>query len=288
MVTGSLADTTADTGAGAPVFRVDSVSYRYRETVALAGVSLTIGAGERVALLGANGSGKSTLLKMLDGLIFPDQGHIRALGHELSAEALKDDGFSRMFRQQVGFVFQNSDAQLFSPSVREEIAFGPLHLGLSLEEVGRRVDDTLHIMGLEQLADRPPYNLSGGEKKKVALASVLAISPDVFLFDEPTAGLDPKTVSFLERMVLQLSDAGKTVVTATQDLELARVIADRVLVLGEDHRLAGEGPPDEVLTDRELLLSSNLIHDHSHRHDERGLEHIHPHSHLTDHGHQHG
>ena len=287
MVTVSLAE-SAPTGADVPAFRVDSVSYRYRETVGLAGVSLCIESGERVALLGANGSGKSTLLKMLDGLIFPDEGRIEAQGHELSQSALKDDGFSRMFRQRVGFVFQNSDAQLFSPSVREEIAFGPLHLGLPLEEVGRRVDDTLHIMGLEQLADRSPYNLSGGEKKKVALASVLAISPDVFLFDEPTAGLDPKTVSFLERMVLQLADAGKTVVTATQDLELAGVIADRILVLGEDHRLAGEGPAAEVLADRQLLLGSNLVHDHSHRHEEEDLEHFHPHSHLADHGHEHG
>lgn len=271
-----------------PIFIVESVSYRYRDAEALAGVSLTIEHGERIALLGANGSGKSTLLKMLDGLVFPDEGRIEAFARELSEEALRNDDFSRMFRQRVGFVFQDSDAQLFSPSVREEIAFGPLHLGLPLEEVGRRVDDTLHIMGLEQLADRPPYHLSGGEKKKVALASVLAISPDVFLFDEPTAGLDPKTQSFLERLILSLSEAGKTIITATQDLRLAGDIADRIVVLGEDHRLAGEGPAGEVLSDRKLLLDSNLIHDHAHRHEEQGLEHVHPHSHLADHGHEHG
>ncbi len=287
-MTGSLAEAPSDSNAGAPVFAVDAVSYSYREAEALAGVSLTIESGERVVLLGANGSGKSTLLKMLDGLIFPDTGRIHAMGRELTKDALGDDGFSREFRRRVGFVFQNSEAQLFSPSVREEIAFGPLHLGLPLEEVERRVEDTLHIMGLEQLAERAPYNLSGGEKKKVALASVLAISPDVFLFDEPTAGLDPKTQSFLERLILDLSEAGKTIITATQDLRLAAETADRVIVLGEDHRLAGTGPAAEILDDRGLLLRSNLIHDHAHRHEERGLEHEHPHSHLADHGHEHG
>lgn len=283
-----MPDPYNSSGAGGPVFTVDSVSYSYRDAEALNGVSLSIGAGERVALLGANGSGKSTLLKMLDGLVFPSEGSISAFGHELSEESLENDAFSRQFRQRVGFVFQDSDAQLFSPSVREEIAFGPLHLGLPGGEVGRRVADTLHIMGLEQLADRAPYHLSGGEKKKVALASVLAIGPEVFLFDEPTAGLDPKTQSFLERLILSLSEAGKTIVTTTQDLRLAAEIAERVIVLGEDHRLAGEGLAEKVLGDRKLLLDSNLIHDHAHRHEEQGLEHVHPHSHLADHGHEHG
>ena len=180
-----------------------------------------------------------------------------------------------------GFVFQNSDAQLFSPNVWEEIAFGPLHLGLSDEEVRRRTEDMLHILGLQHLRQRPPYHLSGGEKKKVALASVLAINPDVLLFDEPTAGLDPKTETFLARLINQLSEAGKTIVTATQDLRLVEEIAERVIILGEDHRLAGEGAPREIMGNRELLLSANLIHDHPHRHG--GIEHFHPHSHLKDH-----
>jgi cobalt/nickel transport system ATP-binding protein len=271
----------------APVMEAVDIHYRYRETVALDGVSLSTYAGERLVLLGANGSGKSTLLKLLDGLIFPDKGTVRAFGREITAESLQDEGLSRSFRQRVGFLFQNSDVQLFSPSVGEEVAFGPLHLGLPPEEVRRRVADSLHILGLTRLEDRAPYELSGGEKKKVALASVLAINPDVLLLDEPTAGLDPKTASFLERLLNQLAAAGKTIVTATQDLRLAAEIADRVLVLGEDHRLAGEGAPATVLEDRGLLLSSNLVHDHPHRHEEDGVEHIHPHSHLDDHGHAH-
>lgn len=263
------------------IFEVETVSFGYEDTMALDGVSLTIYAGESVALLGANGSGKSTLLKMLDGLIFPTIGSIRAFGSEISGETLKDEGFSQSFRQKTGFVFQNSDAQLFSPTVWDEIAFGPLYLGLSAEEVEKRTGDIIHLLGLELLRKRPPYHLSGGEKKKVALASVLAISPEVLLFDEPTAGLDPKTESFLIRLIVELAAAGKTVVTATQDLRLVDAIADRVIILGEDHRLAGEGTPAEIMGNRELLLSANLIHDHPHRHGR--IEHFHPHSHLEDH-----
>ncbi|MCL4473838.1 MAG: ATP-binding cassette domain-containing protein [Actinobacteria bacterium] len=265
----------------APVFDVKGVGYRYQDAEALSGVSFSVRPGERLALLGANGSGKSTLLKMLDGLIFPSAGSISAFGEELSETALRDDGFSQRFRRRVGFVFQNSDAQLFSPSVWEEIAFGPLHLGLDAAEVERRTEDTIHILGLGHLRERPPYHLSGGEKKKVALASVLAINPDVLLFDEPTAGLDPKTETFLSRLILQLAAAGKTIITATQDLGLVEDIAERIIILGEDHRIAGEGAPSQLLGDRGLLLSANLIHDHPHRHD--GVEHYHPHSHLQDH-----
>lgn len=266
---------------GTAAFVVDGVSFSYQEDTALAGVSFQVAAGERLALLGANGSGKSTLLKMLDGLIFPAAGSITAFGEELSEGALRDDGYSRTFRRRVGFVFQNSDSQLFSPSVWEEIAFGPLHLGLTPADVEKRTEETIHILGLDHLRDRPPFHLSGGEKKKVALASVLAIDPDVLLFDEPTAGLDPKTESFLARLILQLAADGKTIVTATQDLRLVEEIAERVIILGEDHRLAGEGETAGILADRELLLSANLIHDHPHRHGK--IEHFHPHSHLEDH-----
>lgn len=278
-----MADTS---GEKIPVFEVKAAHYRYEDVPALTDVSLTVTSGESIVLLGANGSGKSTLLKMLDGLVFPSAGSIRAFGEELSEESLKDEGFSLEFRRRVGFVFQNSDAQLFSPSVWEEVAFGPLHLGLTAEETEERVADTLHILGLEALKDRPPYHLSGGEKKKVALASVLAINPDVLLFDEPTAGLDPKTASFLERLIVQLAAAGRTIITATQDLRLAAEVATRALVLGEDHRLAADGLAASILKDRELLLDANLIHDHPHSHD--GSQHFHPHSHLQGYDHHEG
>ncbi len=265
------------------VFEVKTVSYRYQDAAGLDGVSFVVAAGEKVALLGANGAGKSTILKILDGLIFPDKGTVVAFGENLTEPALNDEGFATAFRRRVGFVFQNSDAQLFSPSVWEEIAFGPLHLGLDPAQIRSRVEDTMHILGITHLKERPPYHLSGGEKKKVALASVLAINPAVLLLDEPSAGLDPKTEEFLIRLIGDLSRAGKTVITATQDLGIVPQIASRAIVLGEDHRLSGEGAAVDVLADEELLREANLVHHHAHAHN--GTEHFHPHSHVEEHDH---
>jgi len=177
----------------------------------------------------------------------------------------------------VGMVFQSADAQLFSPTVRDEVAFGPLHLGLSRDEVAGRVGDTLEMLGLRGLAERAPYNLSGGEKKKVALACVLSINPEVLLLDEPTNGLDPRTQEWLIELLGQLHLAGKTIVLATHQLDVLGRLADRALVLGEDHRPAADGPLAVVLADRELLVSVNLIHEHAHHHGE--LLHSHSHAH---------
>jgi cobalt/nickel transport system ATP-binding protein len=227
---------------------------------ALDDVSLTVRRGERVALLGANGSGKSTLLKILDGLVFPDAGTYTAFGAPVTEDTLEDAQMSAGFRSRVGFVFQNSDAQVFSPTVREEIAFGPLQLGLSRAETAARVQDVLAMLGVADLADRAPFQLSGGQKKKVAIATVLVMNPDVLLFDEPTAALDPRTQHWLVDLVEQLGDAGKTIVHATHDLELLPRIADRAVVFGEDHRVAATGTPDEVLADPDLLVGVNLVH----------------------------
>jgi cobalt/nickel transport system ATP-binding protein len=264
-----------------PVLEVADVSYAYLERFpALDRVSLSVMRAEKVALLGANGSGKSTLLKVLDGLLFPDSGTFRAFGAEVTEENLEDEQFSEGFRSRVGFVFQSSDAQVFSPSVREEIAFGPLNMGLTRREVEARVDDTLHMLDIGSLADRAPYQLSGGEKKRVALASVLAMNPEVLLFDEPTAALDPRTQQWLLELIAELNRAGKTIVVATHDLDALEVLADRCAVFSEDHRIVAEGPPEEILGDQDLLLSVNLIHEHSHFHQGIGT---HTHAHGMDH-----
>jgi cobalt/nickel transport system ATP-binding protein len=253
-----------------------NVSYRYLERFpALVDVSLTVGRGEKVALLGANGCGKSTLLKVLDGLVFPEAGSYRAFGSDITEDHLEDEQFNQGFRGRMGFVFQNSDAQVFSPSVREEIAFGPLNMGLSVEAAAARVDDMLAMLGIEELADRAPHQLSGGQKKRVAIASVLAMNPEVLLFDEPTAALDPRTQQWLVDLIVELNEAGKTIVVATHDLHALDRLADRCLVFGEDHRLAGEGTPDELLADQDLLVAVNLVHDHAHRHGT--VLHRHPH-----------
>jgi cobalt/nickel transport system ATP-binding protein len=238
-----------------------NLTYSYLERYpALDDVSVTIRRGERVALLGANGSGKSTLLKVLDGLIFPESGSYTAFGEQVTEETMEDEQMSEGFRSRVGFVFQNSDAQVFSPNVREEIAFGPLQLGLSREETAERVDDVLRMLGISELADRAPFQLSGGQKKKVAIATVLVMSPEVLLFDEPTAALDPRTQYWLVDLIEQLGAAGKTIIHATHDLDLLYRIADRCVVFGEDHRIAGQGRPEDILDDRDLLLQVNLIH----------------------------
>ena len=246
-----------DTG---PLLALHGVSYRYLDRFpALDHVSLAVHAQEKVALLGANGSGKSTLLKVLDGLVFPDDGIYEAFGAKVTEANLEDDQFNRGFRSRVGFVFQNSDAQVFSPTVRDEIAFGPVNMGLPRAQVEARVADTLEMLGIADLADRAPYQLSGGQKKRVAIASVLVMNPEVLLFDEPTAALDPRTAEWLVDLIVDLNRAGKTIVLATHELDTLDVLADRCVVFSEDHRIVAEGPPARVLADRALLESVNLV-----------------------------
>ncbi len=262
------------------VFELKKVGFAYPGQVpALEDVSLTVTQGERLALLGANGSGKSTLLKVLGGLLAPVAGEARAFGAPLAPALLRGEA-ALAFRRRVGVVFQSADAMLFNPTVRDEIAFAPLHLGLPAEEVERRVADMLELLELEPLAGRAPYRLSGGEKKKVALAAVLAAAPEVLLVDEPTAGLDPRAQDWLVEFLRRLHEAGKTLVVATHLLAELPRLADRAVVLGEDHRVAGDLPVADLLADRELLLRVNLIHEHAHRHGD--LLHSHPHAHVGD------
>ncbi len=250
-----------------PILAIDGVSYAYLDRfAALNDVSLSVHRGERVALLGANGCGKSTLLKVLAGLLFPDTGTFTAFGSEVTEDALEDEQFNRGFRTRVGFIFQNSDAQVFSSTVRDELAFGPLNLGLAADEVEQRVHDTLTMLDITDLADRAPYQLSGGQKKRVAIASVLIMNPEVLLFDEPTAALDPRTQQWLIELIVELHNAGRTIVMATHDLETIDHLADRCVVFSEDHRFVGSGRPGEILADRELLLDVNLIHERTHLH----------------------
>jgi len=259
-----------------PVLTAEGVSYAYLDRfVALDEVSLSVRRGEKVALVGANGCGKSTLLKILDGLLFPDSGTLRAFGEPVTEDALEDEQFSAAFRGRMGFVFQNSDAQVFSPSVREEIAFGPLQSGLDRETVEERVTDVVSLLEIGSVLDRAPYQLSEGQKKRVALASVLVMNPEVLLLDEPTTALDPRTRQWLVELIAELNRAGKTTVTATHDLDAVKLIADRCLVFSEEHRLVAEGAPDAILGDRDLLRAVNLIHEHGHAHD--GSEHSHAH-----------
>jgi cobalt/nickel transport system ATP-binding protein len=265
------------------VLVVEDLTYSYLGRFpALDGVSLRVARGEKVALLGANGCGKSTLLKVLDGLVFPDSGTYSAFGERVTEDKLEDEQFNRGFRSRVGFIFQNSDAQVFSPTVREEIAFGPLNMAMGRDQVEARVADTLAMLDIADLADRAPYQLSGGQKKRVAIASVLVMNPEVLLFDEPTAALDPRTQQWLTELIVELNRAGKTIVLATHDLGTLDALADRCVVFSEDHRLAAEGAVDRILDDRDLLLGVNLIHEHTHVHGDVVHSHDHEAGHHED------
>ncbi|MDH4099163.1 MAG: ATP-binding cassette domain-containing protein [Nitrospirota bacterium] len=269
-----------------PLFQLSDVSYSYGSVSALDRVSFRVDAGEQVVLLGANGSGKSTLLLLMDGLIFPSTGSVHVFDRPLTEEALEGDDFCRFFRSSVALVFQNADAQLFNPTVEDELAFGPLQLGLPEKEIRERVDSLTSMLGLEEMLKRSPHTLSGGEKRKVAIAAALSTNPSVLLLDEPTTGLDPRSQVWLAETLVQLRKAGKTIITATHDLSIVEDIADRAIVISEDHRLAADGAANDILSNRELLLSVNLIHEHAHRHGQ--MVHVHSHSHISDHEHDHG
>jgi cobalt/nickel transport system ATP-binding protein len=247
---------------------------------ALRDITLKIERGEQVSIIGSNGSGKSTLLAILDGLVYPTAGEFYAFDNLVdddAFESISDNEFRSYFRTKVGFVFQNSDIQLFSSTVYEEIAFGPLQLDLALDEVKSRVEDVLEMMQIGKLRDRSPHTLSGGEKKKVCIASVLVNNPDVLLLDEPSAGLDPRTQLWLIELLQELGGAGKTVITATHDLEIIDQISQRAIVMGEDHSVKMDRDSESVLSDYELLLSSNLVHEHTHLHGKLVHEHLHVH-----------
>jgi cobalt/nickel transport system ATP-binding protein len=260
-----------------PVFEVRDVTFRYHKVTALDGLSLTINPRKRVALLGANGSGKSTLLRILDGLAFPERGSVQFEGQPLTEDRLQDLEFGFRFRRRVGMVFQNPDVQLFSPTVFDEVAFGPLQLGWPKEEVRRQVAQMLEVMKIAQLKDRSPHHLSTGEKKRVTLASVLVLDPEVLLLDEPTAALDPKSASQMVDSLVGWRGGAKTVITTTHQLDIVEDIADYCYVF-EAGRVVAEGAPSELLRDTALLERTNLIHIHRHVHPS-GEVHSHPHVH---------
>lgn len=265
----------------APVFEVRDVTFRYHNVTALDGLNLAIRAGERIALLGPNGSGKSTLLRILDGLTFPEKGSVLFYGESLTEDRLQDPDYGYQFRRRVGLVFQNPDVQLFSPTVFDEVAFGPLQLHWGAEEVRKQVAQILGVMKISHLKDRSPYHLSTGEKKSVTLASVLVLDPDVLLLDEPTAALDPKSASQMVDTLVGWRGGAKTVITTTHDLGIVEDIADYCYIF-QAGRVVGGGEPAEVLRDTALLERTNLIHAHRHVHSSGEIHshsHFHPHKH---------
>lgn len=210
------------------MIELTDISYSYYEYVVLENLSLNIKEGEAVAICGDNGSGKSTLLKLINGLIFPQKGTYKFDGVEITEKQMDNSDFSKVFHQKIGFVWQNPDTELFCSSVEEELAFGPMQMGLSEEEINKRVEDSLELLGLKHLRNRPPYYLSGGEKKKTAIASILTMNPTVWTLDEPLSSLDKKTREWLIDFLKALKQAGKTIVFSSHETSLVESIADRV------------------------------------------------------------
>lgn len=209
--------------------------FAYEDTPVLAHVDLTIDAGDAVVLMGDNGSGKSTLLRAMVGLALAQQGTYCFDGQVVDGRSMRDPSFSKRLHQRVGLVFQDAGAQLFCASVEDEVAFGPRQMGLSEGEVARRVDDACSLLDIGRLRGRAPYNLSGGEQRRVAIASVLSMNPDAYLMDEPMTGLDRRTREWLPGFLKRLKAAGKTLVVATHDQSLADEVADYFVYFGGYH-----------------------------------------------------
>ena len=229
------------------------LTHCYNDSIeALKGVNFIAGRKQRIALIGANGAGKSTLFKHFNGILKPTSGEVLVRGEHITKSNLKD------IRKFVGIVFQNSDDQVFSPTVEQDIAFGPTNMGLDAAPIEHRVSEVSRLLDIEYLRDRPPHHLSGGEKKRVAIAGVLAMEPQVLVLDEPTAGLDPKGVRDLTSFVNRLPEEyGMTVIFSTHQTELVTEIADYIYVMDRG-RIAAQGTIDEIFVQQDLLTSLRL------------------------------
>ncbi|MGA2572981.1 MAG: ATP-binding cassette domain-containing protein [Candidatus Methanomethylicaceae archaeon] len=238
-----------------PILRTENLSYSYDNvTMALSGVTLDIPKGKKTVFLGPNGAGKSTLFLHLNGVLKPDSGTVFYEGKKISY----DSSSLAELRKNIALVFQNPDDQIFSATVEEDVAFGPLNLGLNREEVGRRVDEALSWIGLENSREKPTQQLSFGERKRVALAGALAMKPNVLVMDEPTAGLDYEMVHELLELSDELNNRGLTVIISTHDVETAYEWADEVRALNAG-RLVFSGGSDEFFEQAELLHDLGLM-----------------------------
>jgi cobalt/nickel transport system ATP-binding protein len=266
------------------IISLKNIDYSYFSKIpALRNINLSVKKGEMFSVIGLNGSGKSTLLHIINALIFPDSGEVLLDQNPVTEKSLRDKNFGVQFRQRMGYIFQNPDIQLFCPTVFDELLFGPLQLNLTLDEAMERAEQTLSYLGIGYLRERPVYMLSGGEKKRVAIASVLTMNPDILLIDEPLSSLDPRTQTFFIELLLELNHAGKTIIFTTHQLDLIEHLQPRVAVLSDEHTIRKIGTASDILGDEELLINVNLVHEHVHKHGNE--EHKHYHSHYVFHKH---
>lgn len=237
------------------LFKIENLTYEYSDgTLALDEINLSFDRAERIALLGTNGSGKTTLLNHLNGILKPTSGTIIFDG-----APLKYDAKSLLsLRKRVGFVFQDPNDQLFAPTVKQDVAFGPLNLGYSADKVKTIVEQALETVKISELAEKPPHFLSLGQKKRVALAGVLAMEPEVIIMDEPTSNLDPRATSEILHLLLQLNkEKGITLLLATHDVDMVPLFATKLYILNKG-KLVSEGTPKESFSNSKLIRQVNL------------------------------
>lgn len=236
------------------ILETKELHYTYPDgTPALNGINFKVNKGEMVTMLGPNGAGKSTLFLHFNGIIKPTKGQVLVKG-----KPIKYDSKSLIdVRKTVGIVFQNPDDQLFAPTVKQDVAFGPLNLGLPEDEIEKRVNDALKAVGMEGFEDRPPHHLSGGQKKRVAIAGILAMEPEIIVLDEPTAGLDPLGASHIMKLLYELNKKGITIIISTHDVDLVPVYADYMYLINKG-KILGSGTPREVFGDTQLIRKANL------------------------------
>lgn len=220
-----------------PIINLSHISYNYEETSALNDISLEIYAGELIFFTGPNGCGKSTLFKLLNGLIFPTKGEYYFDNKKIDKNTLQDNLFAKSFHKRIGYIFQNPDVQLFNATVYDEIAFGPRQMNLDEEIIHQRVNELLIYLNIQHLQDRPPYHLSGGEQKKVALAAILALNPDVLMIDEPLNGLDNKTRQWFKEFLMDFIKSNKTILISTHEQELLSLPHSRIIKFNDEHTI---------------------------------------------------
>ncbi|MGC7873494.1 energy-coupling factor ABC transporter ATP-binding protein [Desulfosporosinus sp. SYSU MS00001] len=235
-----------------PILSIRDLYYIYGNgQAALDGVSIDINEGEKIAVIGSNGAGKSTFFLNVNGVLTPKNGEIRYKGTIINKMNLKE------LRKTIGIVFQDADNQIIASTVRAEVGFGPMNLKLPKEEVIRRVDEALTYMNILDFKDRPPHYLSGGEKKKVTIADIIAMKSEIIIFDEPTAALDPLNAKMLEEILSKLSMEGKTILISTHDVDFAYRWAQRVLVFCQG-KIIADGTPLEIFQEEAVLKKANL------------------------------
>lgn len=220
-----------------PIINLSHISYNYEEVSALNDISLKIYAGELIFFTGPNGCGKSTLFKLLNGLIFPTKGEYYFDNKKIDKNTLQDNISAKSFHKRIGYIFQNPDLQLFNATVYDEIAFGPRQMNLDEEIIHQRVNELLIYLNIQHLQDRPPYHLSGGEQKKVALAAILALNPDVLMIDEPLNGLDNKTRQWFKDFLIDFIKANKTILISTHEQELLSLPHSRIIKFNDEHTI---------------------------------------------------